>query len=168
MNPQELQQSVEEELLAVYESMYRLAYSYVKNEADAMDIVQESAYKAIKNASAVKNKAFIRTWLWRIVVNTSLDFIRKNSHEIAVEEIYEQGREDIYHDFDTLKALDVLDEREKSVIILRFFEDRKLKDVAEILNENISTIKSVLYRSLRKLKIELSEGDVFYEGTQIR
>ena len=43
-----MQELIEQELLSHYASMYRLAYTYVKNEADAMDIVQESAYLAIK------------------------------------------------------------------------------------------------------------------------
>ena len=46
-------QQVEELILSSYEAMYRLAYSYVGNEDDAMDIVQESAYKAIKNAPSI-------------------------------------------------------------------------------------------------------------------
>ncbi|MEI3526183.1 MAG: sigma factor [Eubacteriales bacterium] len=44
-----------------YEAMYRLAYSYVRNEEDALDIVQESVYKAIKNAGKVQQEAYIRT-----------------------------------------------------------------------------------------------------------
>ena len=65
MDSQQMQQLVEEELLASYGSLYRLAYSYVKNEPDAMDIVQESAYKAIKHASSLKEKSHARTWIWR-------------------------------------------------------------------------------------------------------
>ena len=80
-----IQKKVEETVLSSYEAMYRLAYTYVRNEADALDIVQESVYKAIKNASGVKKETHIKTWLWRIVMNTALDFIRKNKREIAVE-----------------------------------------------------------------------------------
>ena len=58
----------------------------------------------------------------------------------------------------------MLDERERSVIVLRFFEDRKLAEIAKILDLNINTIKSILYRSLYKLRLKLSEGDVAYEG----
>ena len=47
MSPSSMQQQVESQLLASYESLYRLAYTYVKNPDDAMDVVQESAFKAI-------------------------------------------------------------------------------------------------------------------------
>ena len=67
-------------------------------------------------------------------------------------------------EYDTLEALKALDERERTVIVLRFFEDLKLEDIAKILDENISTVKTVLYRSLKKLKVRLTEGEMLYEG----
>lgn len=158
-----MQEAVENEVLHSYEAMYRMAYTYVNNEPDAMDIVQESVYKAIRNYKTVKKESYIKTWLFRIVVNTALDFIRKGKKEIQVESIFETGAEDTYKDFDTLEALNVLSEKEKTVIMLRFFEDRKLDEVAAILDLNISTVKSLLYRSLKKLKVELMEGEQDYE-----
>lgn len=112
----------------------------------------------------MRQEAHIRTWLWRIVRNTAVDFIRKNSREIATDETHETGREDVYQDFDTLEALEILDEREKTIVVLRFFEDLKLDDIARILNENTSTVKTVLYRSLKKLRVRLTEGEMLYEG----
>ena len=57
-----------------------------------------------------------------------------------------------------LKALDILSDREKAVVILRYFEDMKISEVAQCLGENINTVKSVLYRSLKKLKTEITGG----------
>ncbi|HIT67616.1 MAG TPA: sigma-70 family RNA polymerase sigma factor [Candidatus Merdisoma merdipullorum] len=164
MNAEAIQKKVEEQVLDSYEAMYRLAYTYVKNEDDALDIVQESVYKAIKYAGRIRQEQHIRTWLWRIVMNTAVDFIRKNHREIAEEQMEDVGKEDVYQDFDTIEALEILDEREKTVVVLRFFEDQKLDDIARILNENTSTVKTVLYRSLKKLKIRLTEGEMLYEG----
>lgn len=155
---------VEDFILASYESMYRLAYSYVRNENDAMDIVQESAYKAIKSASLLREPEYMKTWLWKIVINTALDLIRKHQYECSCENITEPAVEDHYSDFDTIEALKILNEKERAVIILRFFEDKKIQDIAKILNLNTNTIKSILYRSLKKLKIELTEGELLYEG----
>lgn len=163
MHRKHMQEAVENEVLSSYKSMYRMAYTYVKNEQDAMDIVQESVYKAIRNCNTVRNDSYIKTWLFKIVINTALDFIRTNQREIQVESIFETGTEDKYTDFDTLEALNVLSEKEKAVIMLRFFEDKKLDEVAVILDLNISTVKSILYRSLRKLKIKLMEGEMNYE-----
>lgn len=164
MNSPKKQQMVEQELLASYEALYRLAYSYVKNEPDAMDVVQESAYKAIKNAGTLKRKEFIRTWLFRIVINTSLELLRQRQREISMEVLNEHGNEDLYCDFDTIDALDVLSDKERAVIVLRYFEDRKLQEIADVLEENLSTTKSILYRSLKKLKVKLTEGEFCYES----
>ena len=164
MKTASLQQKVEDQILDNYEAMYRLAYSYVRNEEDALDIVQESVYKAIKNAGKVQQEAYIRTWLWRIVMNTAVYLIRSRKNETGLEEAGETGKEDTYQDFDTLEALKILEPREKAVIVLRFFEDQKLEDIARTLQENTNTVKTILYRSLKKLRVELTEGELLYEG----
>jgi len=49
----------------------------------------------------------------------------------------------------------LLSEQDKAIVVMKFFEDKKLEEIADILNENISTIKSRLYRSMKKLRIRL-------------
>lgn len=164
MKQETLQKKVEEQILDSYEALYRLAFTYVHQEQDALDIVQESVYRAMKHASSVREEQYIETWLWRITMNTAIDFIRKNRRELVQEEFPEAGVEDQYQDFDTLEALEVLSEKERAVVVLRFFEDRQIREVAEILQENTNTVKTILYRSLRKLKIELTREELLYEG----
>ena len=161
-----VQEQVETQILASYESMYRLAYTYVKNRDDAMDVVQESAYKAISCAGELKSEQAVKTWLYRIVVNASLDLLRKRGRETPSDQLPDPGREDVYQDVDTLRALDILDPRERAVVVLRFFEDRKLQEIADICGENLSTVKTILYWSLRKLKAHLSEGEHHERATE--
>ena len=54
--------------------------------------------------------------------------------------------------------LKVLEEKDRTVIILRFFEDMKLEDIAKVMEENINTVKSRLYRALKKLRVNLEPG----------
>ena len=63
---------IEDVLTENYRQLYRLAYGYVRNEEDALDIVQESAYKAIREADKLKTPAFAKTWIYRIVTNECL------------------------------------------------------------------------------------------------
>ena len=163
-----LQQKVEDQILDNYEAMYRLAYSYVRNEEDALDNVQESVYKAIKNAGKEPQEAYIRTWICPIVMNTAVDLIRSRKNETGLEEAGETGKEDTYQDFDTLEALKILEPREKAVIVLRFFDDLKLYDIARTLQENTNTVKTILYRSLKNLRLELTEGELLYEGGKVK
>ena len=108
-----LRHQVEEKLLTSYESMYRIAYTYVKNADDALDIVQDSAYKAIKNVKSIKQEEYIETWIYKIVINCAIDFLKRNKREMAtesIEELHHIGTTDHYMDFDTIRALDVLNE----------------------------------------------------------
>ena len=164
MNYTKMQQQIEQELLASYESLYRLAFTYVKNESDAMDVVQESAYKAIRNAASIRNESYIRTWLWRIVINTSLEVLRGKPRETFLEVPQDQGKEALFPDFDTSDAREVLNEKERAVIVLRYFEERKLQEIADVLDENLNTVKSILYRSLKKMQIKLTEGELCHES----
>ena len=138
MSPSSMQQQVESQLLASYESLYRLAYTYVKNPDDAMDVVQESAFKAISRSADVRSPAAIRGWLCRIVVNTAMDVLRARSRQADAEHIPETGQEDVYQDTDLMQALDLLDERERTVIVLRFFQELKLQEIAQVTGENVT------------------------------
>ena len=66
--------------------------------------------------------------------------------------------QDRYADLDLQRALMQLPDEEKTVVVLRFFEGLSFQQIAEILDENINTVKSRLYRSLQKLKHMLEEG----------
>ena len=134
-----------------YEKYYRLAYSYMRNEDDALDVVQESAYRAIRDCGKVKNK----DWIYRIVVNTALDLLRKKKKETLTEELPEIPVEDQYQETELRTILNQLDHKSKTIIILRYFEDLKLEDIADILGDNLNTVKARLYRSLKKLRLNL-------------
>ncbi|MDV6379113.1 sigma-70 family RNA polymerase sigma factor [Sporosarcina sp. GW1-11] len=143
------------------ESHYRLAYSYVRNKENALDIVQEAIIKALQSIDRLDEIKYLKTWFYRILVNTSIDFIRKHRRVLVMDDEilggYLPQTEDEQIDMDLLDALDALSAYEKSLIILRFFEDLKIEEVATVLGENVNTIKTKLYRTLRKLRIEMGE-----------
>ncbi len=150
------EEAVRKVLLENYERYYRLAFSYVHQEADAMDIVQEGAYRAMLKADTLRDEAFAGTWVYRIMINEAKEYLRKNRRESGeIDENLMAAGED-YRDLDLHDAIGRLAEQEKTLIILRYFEDKQLTEIAEILEENLSTIKSRLYRTLGKLREELS------------
>lgn len=71
------EKAVEDLLLQNYDQYYRLAYSYVHNEADAGDIVQNGAYKAIRSSSDLKEVRYAATWLYRIMLNEIFSFCKQ-------------------------------------------------------------------------------------------
>ncbi len=151
------EQKIEQLLLENYNSYYRLAYSYVHNESDACDIVQNGAYRAILHSDTLRQEKYAATWLYRIMLNEIFRFVKKEQPlSLDVVEA-EQGKEDAYENVDLQRALDMLPKEDKAVIELKYFEDMKLTEIAEVLNENVNTIKSRLYRGLKKLRVEFSD-----------
>lgn len=144
------------------ESLYRFAYSYVKNEDDALDIVHDAVCKSLININTLKNIDSIKPWIYQIVSNCAIDYIRKNKKYVTISDDLQEEKVvgyDTYEDIDLQEALERLPEKYKIVIVLRYFEDMKIGDIAQILNENENTIKTRLYNGLSKLKIDLIEEE---------
>lgn len=115
---------VEKYIIDNKDSFYRIAYSYTKNEEDALDVVQEAMYKALYSVENIKEVNYIKTWFYKILVRTSIDFIRKNrkyNNMTDIDLIDETGEYDKYTDLDLRRALEELPIEYKSIIILRFF-----------------------------------------------
>ncbi|OEI75040.1 RNA polymerase subunit sigma-70 [Bacillus subtilis] len=146
------------------QDFYRLAFSYVKNQDDALDIVQESIKKALSSVETIRNPETIKSWFYKILVRTAIDFLRKQKKIRVMDdetiEFLSKGKEDHYKDTDLHEALDELPYRYKTIIILRFFEDLKLEEIAEITGENTNTVKTRLYRALKLMRIQLTKEDL--------
>ena len=155
-------QTLAEYIIANQESYYRLAYSYVKNKDDALDIVHESICKAMASRRTPARAEEIKPWFYRIVINSALDFLRKNKRvDLPGDDFLEREgtTTDEYPDPDLQMALDSLPLHYRNVIILRYFEDLKLEDIAVILGENVNTVKTRLYSALKKLRLQLEIED---------
>ncbi len=138
------------------EKLYRIAFSYSKNEETALDIVQEAITRALKNINKLKNQEYVKTWFYRILVNECLQYIKKNKRIITCE-LQEIENKIVWNDnisidgIDVYKYVQTLNEKLKTVIILRFFEDMKIDEIAQITKTNVNTVKSRLYRGLEEL-----------------
>lgn len=146
-------------------SFYRLAYSYVKDKDEALDIVQESIYKGLKSIDGLKDIEFMKTWFYRIVVNTSLNAIKNSKKVIDIDSVAEphidDTTSDIGENIDLYEAIGQLNENHKTVVIMRYFEDMKIEEIADVTSTNVSTVKTRLYTALGKLK-DLLESEVKY------
>ncbi|UTI42479.1 RNA polymerase sigma factor [Niallia sp. RD1] len=140
-------------------SFYRFAYSYVRNQEDALDIVQDSIHKALKKQHQLKDISMMKSWFYRIVATTSLDFLRKRKRWHVTDdenlEILASSSVDTYKNLDLEQAINQLPPSYKTIVILRFFEDLKLEEIASVLGENINTVKTKLYKALKILHIEM-------------
>ena len=158
------------ELFQKYEEeIYRTAFIYVKNQNDALDAVQETAYRSFKSIKDLREPKFFKTWLIRIAISCSLDILRKRKKVILLNPEFEEYISDDSEDANDVTILEMtiqdliegLNENEKSVIILRFYQDLTIREVSETLNIPLGTTKTVLYRALKKLRKNLKGVGVY-------
>jgi RNA polymerase sigma-70 factor (ECF subfamily) len=151
-------------ILPKQDDFYRIAYSYVKNKEDALDIIHETVYKAFKSLKGLKKPEFFYTWLTRILINTSIDYAKKNwkvfylfTNSLMYANNYMNyglnKDEKIY----LYSAIDTLKENYKSVIILKYFNGMTLNEIAELLEVPLGTVKTNLHKALVALRNELKE-----------
>lgn len=143
---------------------YRLAYSYVRNQEDALDVVQNSVCRALEHYGELKNENAVRAWFYRIVVNESLRVIRERKKgglsEIGeMDSYYEEKGFDIHDDL--YEHINHLEEDVQTIIKLRFYEDMPLKEIAEIMEMNLNTAKAKLYRGLQTLRLSMKEDEAW-------
>ncbi len=151
------------------ERFYLLAYSYTKNEQDALDVVQDSIQKAMIALNNIEKVDYMKSWFYKIVVRTAIDFLRKHKRlqvtDAETLHYLTPAQEDKYENVDLKHALAELPQMYSEIIILHYFEDLKIADVADILGIKLSTTKSHLYKALKILKIQLqdTEGEMTHE-----
>lgn len=97
------------------------------------------------------------TWICKIIINEAINYIKKNRFNWDRDIVNEMKDEkDVFeiedNKIELKQALNKLTDKERAVIVLRYFEEMSLNDVAYILGENLSTVKSRIYRALEKLK----------------
>lgn len=140
-------------------AIYRVSKAILNNEQDIEDAISEAILKAYKNIKKLKDEAFFKTWLVRIVINESNNLYKKRLKEIVVEKDHFKNIKinDNYKDLSLYNAINSLDDDLRTTTILFYFEDMKYKDIAKVLNVKEGTIKSRLSRAKEKLYNILKE-----------
>lgn len=142
-------------------AMYSLAYSIVKNDSDAGEIISESIYRAYKNLDTLKNKKAFKSWMLQIVHNTAVEMIRKNSKVIPMEEIEdtagESGENEVATKFVLREAVKSLKQPYRTVVVLFYYENLSVSKIAQITNTNVVAVKQQLSRARKMLREILKE-----------
>lgn len=161
-------EAFEQLISSVRDKLYRTAYSYVRNEQDSLDIYQDTIYKAYTSLKTLKKPESFQSWITKILVFKSIDFIRKESRhfttdneEMFAELITTETFDDIAHSMDLTEAFKFLDPKYKTIILLRYYHDMSVREIAKIMNYPEGTVKSHLYRARNELKPILREGYIY-------
>lgn len=144
-------------------SMYKLAIGILENESDAEDVMQDAILKAYCNLNQLKDWNKFRSWMLSIVHNTAIEYIRKRKAFIDMEE--EQMVDSSEATVDTATKLTVWEAVQKlklpysTIVILFYYEDYSIRQIAEITDTNVNTIKMQLSRARKMLTKLLHKED---------
>ncbi len=136
--------------------MYRLAWGFTGDYALAENVTQDVFVRLVK-IKRWQPRALFRTWLYKIVLNTSRELRRRHRRESdALPSDYGERPgaepESAKHDHEVANALKRLPERQREVVVLRFYEELSTKETARIMGCREGTVKTHLHRALAALR----------------
>ena len=153
--------TLEAYLVAEQAKFYRLAYSYLHHQEDALDAVQTAVCRALERQDSLRDPNSVRTWFYHILVNVCLDTLRQRKRIVPLSEWEEAGREDpMPSDGHLARQIDALPAAVGTVIKLRFYEELSLKEISVVTGSNLNTVKSRLYAGLKKLRISMEGAEI--------
>lgn len=141
-----------------YDGIYRFCYYKLGDREAAYDCTQETFLHLLRYMDTYVEQKKFKAYLYRIAGNVCTDWFRKNSVQLAGEELLETiVREDselkrVELSDEVLRALQVISPAQRDVVILHFLYDFKLREIAQIINVPMSTVKSRLKQGMDKMK----------------
>lgn len=143
------------------DAYYRLSLSYMKNEDDAMDCLQDMIVKIYDNIGSLRESSSFYSWSKTILVNICKDSLKNQKKIVSIEKIEEQGwEEDMGEDLRLEEILARLDGIYREVIYLKYILDYDYRSIGELLEIPLGTVKSRIHNGMEKLRVEMEvDGD---------
>jgi RNA polymerase sigma-70 factor (ECF subfamily) len=157
------------ELLQLYkERLYWHIRHIVKSHDDSDDVLQNTFIKVYKSIPNFKGESKLYSWMYRIATNEAITFINKNSRRLQLSSEDYQNRAinnlkaDVYFESDDIKlklqrAIATLPDKQQLVFNMKYFEDIKYKDMAEILETSEGALKASYHIAVKKIEAFLTK-----------
>lgn len=147
------------------DQLYKIAYAFLRNETDALEAIQEATCRSYLKLVRLKQPAYFRTWLTRILIHICLDE-QKHRKRIILSPMEEdvESRASLPMDDQNVERIQIeealarLRPNYRHIIMLKYFEDRTIRDIAEVLGHPEGTIKTWLHKALGALRKDLGKG----------
>ena len=142
---------------------YRLAWAILGNDEEAQDATQDALTVAWRERRTLRDPGKLEAWLGRILVNTCRDRLRSRARsriqplELSADPSISDGSQAAANRDEMDRALDSLNPDHRIVVVLRFWADMTVQDIADRLGVPAGTVKSRLHHSLRALRSTLEE-----------
>lgn len=145
------QEELADLILKNKESMYRLAYSILRNDADAQDAVSESIVLAFENRTRIQKKNSAKPWLMQIVANASKTMYAKSSRVVLSDQMEQFERSEPFRDDAVWAVVMELSEEFREIVVLYYYEQFTTREIGRMLKIPEGTVKSRLSRAREKL-----------------
>ena len=134
------------------QSMYKIARSYLKNDEDAADAIQDTILSCYENLLSLKNNKYFQTWLTRILINKCKDILQRKKQITYTDQMPETPfYEEEYVAKEWAQVLEPLDNKYRLVILLYYMEGFNIREISDILDMKESTVKSRLQRGRKQI-----------------
>ena len=156
-------------LMSLYkERLYWHIRKIVISHDDADDVLQNTFIKIYRNINTFKAESKLFSWMYRIATNESITFINKRAkqHHVDVSELQYKMAEnleaDIYFDGNEMqlqlqKAVATLPQKQQLVFNMKYFDDMKYKDMAEVLETSVGALKASYHHAVKKIESFLTQ-----------
>ncbi|ANX10760.1 RNA polymerase subunit sigma-70 [Fictibacillus arsenicus] len=147
------------QLIQTYKvDLYKTALSFLRNEEEALEAIQEVTYRAYKGIRKLKEVSYFKTWLIRIMINYCNDQLKKQKRVVINEEVLKSiGVSENHSELELKDVMLGLDDRSREILTLKYFHDLKIKDIAETMQCPEGTVKTWLNKALKALREKLEE-----------
>ena len=142
----------------------------VLSHDNADDVLQNTFVKAWMNIDSFQGKSQLSTWMYRIAINESIDFLRRQRNVSTLDiddapNVANQLMSDDYFDGDEAQAMlqqaiAKLPEVQRTVFNLRYYDDMKYSEISKILNTSVGALKASYHIAVKKIKEELDKESV--------
>jgi RNA polymerase sigma-70 factor (TIGR02954 family) len=134
--------------------MYSIAFAYLKNEADALEAIQETVCRAYVQLGKLREPRYFQTWLIRILIRCCIDEQKRKRKVLPLFELPDTLAVDLSLDekIELRMAVDLLPPYLRHIIILKYYEDMTLTEIAGLLEKPEGTVKTWLNRALNELR----------------
>ncbi|WNB91719.1 sigma-70 family RNA polymerase sigma factor [Bacillus sp. NEB1478] len=147
------------QLIQAYKiDLYKTALSYLRNEEEALEAIQEVTYRSYKSIRKLKEPSFFKTWLIRIMINYCNDQLKKRKRLVLNDELLDvQAVSENYTEMELKDAMLGLDDRSREILTLKYFHDLKINEIASSMQCPEGTVKTWLNKALKALRSKLEE-----------
>ena len=146
-------------IIASEDQLYRVAKSILYDDSDCADAIQETIVKAFAKLHTLRQDAYAKTWLIRILTNECYQILRKSRNLVSIDAIGETGAEEQPDYTELYKAVSMLPEDMRVAVVLYYVEGFQVEEIAQIEDITESAVKNRLYKARMKLREWLGEQE---------